>query len=216
MKFFLFFIFSTAEYIAIFFLTFKMFSMVFKQYTKQVLVSAMIMTLISYFLRKYNLGVYDVMIQLLLFVLFLRLIFRIHTYYSLTMSFAYIVYVITQILIILVLKETLLIDKILSIDSYGAYIIQSLTILSAFLLGMIVKNKELNYNFVPTNLFEKVKLRGDNLMIAALLIIEIAIIGFAYYWYSTNFSYKFLFISLILFIFAGILMRLYNKKEYVI
>lgn len=209
----LFMIFSTIEYCCIFLLTFRLFSFNTKQFSKEIIFTSLCLTVVSYFLRSLNLGIVDIFIQITLFVLFLRVLFRVHFFYSLVMSYGYIFYVIIQIGLFSALNITHILNYIMSSNSVSTYIIQTLTVLVAGLISLFLKKTDFRFSFVPTSLNVKIQYKGRNLYLLALMIIEIFFLVGSFYYYVNNFNHYFFLIALIFFILAGIVLYLLNKKE---
>lgn len=210
----LFFLLSFFEYVAIYYLTFRLFSFEFRFYTKQICLSSFLLTFISYLFRMYSFGFLDVFLQIVIFIFLLRYLFRIHLYYSVLVSYGYITYVIMQILIFTLLDSLQLLDNILSIESTGTYIIQVVSIAAAFLVGVLLAKTHFRFSFVPTAHYGNVALRGNNLSVFLLTIFEILILGASYSYYTTNFNKLYFLFVLILFVLAVVILYLLNKKEF--
>jgi hypothetical protein len=211
---FLFFLFSILEAFTVYYLTFVMFSFIARHFWIEALIGSILLTTVSYFMRGHSLGIFDVMLQPLLFILTLATLFRNRLFYSVILSFAFITYIMIQINVITGLKITTLIDTWVSPYDFGGYIIQALSILTTLLLIFIMKKFHLRYSFIPTSRRAKVPVNISNLLPACLIISEILSLGLSYYWYKYSFDWIYFFCSIIMFLIALYIMKLLNKKEY--
>jgi hypothetical protein len=211
---FLFFLFSILETLTIYYLTFVMFSFIARHFWMEALIGSILLTVVSYFMRGHSLGIFDVMLQPLLFILTLATLFRNRLFYSVILSFAFITYVILQIIVIMGLKVTTLIDKWVSPYDFGGYIIQSLSILTTLLLILFMKRFHLRYSFIPTSRKAKVPINLSNLLPPCLIISEILSLGISYYWYKYSFNWIYFSCSIIMFLIALYVMKLLNEREY--
>jgi hypothetical protein len=211
---FLFFLFSILETLTIYYLTFVMFSFIARHFWIESLIGSILLTVVSYFMRGHSLGIFDVMLQPLLFILTLATLFRNRLFYSVILSFAFITYVILQIIVIMGLKVTTLIDKWVSPYDFGGYIIQSLSILTTLLLILFMKRFHLRYSFIPTTRKVKVPINISNLLPPCLIISEILSLGISYYWYKYSFNWIYFSCSIIMFLIALYVMKLLNEREY--
>lgn len=205
---------SVLEYMAIYYLTFRLFSFQFKPYLRHTVITSILLTLVSVLIRYFASGVVDVFVQVVLFTIVLRTVFRVHWFYSVTMSFGYILYTIVQILFLSALNLLGLLDRILSAVSTGAFIIQGATIVSAVVISELLRIFDLRFTFVPTNVYEKVSLSGRNMLIVLLAALEIMVMTCVMYWYQTDFGNAFLGITLALFAFAVLTLIILFRKEY--
>lgn len=210
----LFFIFSIIEASFNFVLTFILFSFDPKRYIKEILLSAAALSTVSYLMRNLDLGMFDVMLQVVLFALVINFVFKVHISFAICMSFGNIVYLLLQVIVIEVLKNTGLIETWVSHYSFGANIIQSLTFVLALVVMWVLKHYDFRFSFVPTSPYVKVSFNQLNVLILSLIVVQVFMTGFMYYWYTTNFGNTFFFIVLAFFAIAAFVMYLLNKKEY--
>ncbi len=211
---FLFFLFSIAETFIIYYLMCTMFSFKLSQYWKEALLGSIILTTISYFMRGYSLGIFDVMLQPLLFILSLIILFRIRIFYSTAMSFSFITYVMLQITVIMGLKVSGLIEIWVSHNDFGVYIIQSLSIFFTYILVLILRKYDLRYSFVPSSKQAKVPSNKSNVLLVSLIFAEIFALGISYYWWQHSFNWVYFVCSILMFVIAAYVMKLLNNKEY--
>jgi hypothetical protein len=209
----LFFLFSILETLTIYYLTFVMFSFIARHFWIEALIGSILLTVVSYFMRGHSLGIFDVMLQPLLFILTLTTLFRNRLVYSVILSFAYITYVMIQITIIMGLKITTL-DKWVFLYDFGIYVIISLSILSSLLLISIMRKYHLRYSFIPTSRKAKYPINVSNILPLCLIISEILTLGLSYYWYNYSLNWIYFSCSIFMFLVALYIMRLLNKKEY--
>lgn len=208
----LFFLFSMMEYMAVFYLSFALFSIVFKHFIPQLLISSFVLTCSSFIMRSLKLDMYDVLLQILIFILLIRFVFRINGYYAVIISFGYICAVVIQMVSFNLLYQVGLLGQISSFSG-GTYIIQTISALLVVLLAVFLKKKDWRYSFVPTKVHIKVSLTWLNSLLLLFVLLEISIIVISYYYFLNAFSPSHGIFALILFLVAGALPYLLLKRE---
>lgn len=214
MSVFLFFLFSILETYTIYILTMVMFTFRVKDYWWESLAGSVVLTIISYFMRNQSLGIFDVMLQPVLFIFILVLLFRIRAFYATLLSFSYITYVMLQLTIIMILKVTGLIEIWVSPYDFGGNVIQSMSILISVVLIVLMHEFDWRYSFVPTTKKTLVKMNNANVLLVALIAAEIVSLGFFYYFYRYNFNLTFFLMSVVMFTVTWLVMKMLNKKEF--
>lgn len=207
-----FFVFSMLEYLAVFYLSFSLFSIVYKHFVPQLLISSLILTCTSFVMRSLELDIFDVMLQIVIFIFLMRFVFRINTYYAVVVSYGYICAVVIQMISFNVLFHLGLLGKITSFSG-GAFIIQSITIGICLCVGELLRAKDWRYSFIPTKLHINVGWNWINLLLLIFVFIEISIIVVSYYYFLYAFSLTHGIFTIVLFIVAGSILYFLEKRE---
>lgn len=151
-------VFSILETSAMFYLAFKVFKI--DIYPFEIVFAGLLMAFISYVLRHdYELVLTDVAVQYLLTFCFLWLLFKIHVFYAIVMTaLTYLTYMFIQSTCYFLLKITGLYYLGLPNTPIGVYILQLISAMIAFNIGIYIGKKRKGFDFVPDKQNVKVKI----------------------------------------------------------
>jgi hypothetical protein len=183
MKFVLFTLFSSAEYVAIFILMFTLFRFRFKGYRKQIALTSLILCYVSYTMRLDGMANITTIIQFILCILLVWMLFQVQLFYAAIMSFsAFFGYGVIQSLIVLITSE-LGIIKISDINenSVTGYGLQLGTAILFSSIGWIIRKKNMGFDFVPTSSHGRIRYTKLNLIFLLAMIICTLGISFTFY-----------------------------------
>jgi hypothetical protein len=216
MKFVLFTLFSSAEYVAVFILMFTLFRFRFKGYRKQIALTALILSYVSYTMRIDGMENITTIVQFILCVLLVWMLFQVQLFYALIMSFsAFLGYGVLQSLIVLVSSE-LGILKIsdISQNSLTGYGLQISTALIYSCIGLIIRKKNKGFDFVPTSKYGRIRYTKLNLFF--MLVMIFCTLGFCFAVYLIkNMDIEGNIILFIVFVIGfSFLLYLSNRKEW--
>jgi hypothetical protein len=186
MEFILFMLFSTLETAAMYYLMFRIYK--FDIYALSIFFTSLIASYISYTLRvHYQLPGVDMLVQILLMTAFVWLLFRVPLFYAALMTgTAYISYILIQLAYYLALNTSGLIATVPQLDAAGTYLMQSLSLLTAWWIGWIVHRRGKGFSFVPHNPNEKVVLDRRSMILLYLYVPALLCAGLLYYLISTS------------------------------
>jgi len=183
MKFVLFTLFSSAEYVAIFILMFTLFRFRFKGYRKQIALTSLILCYVSYTMRLDGMESFTSIIQFILLFLLVWILFQVQPFYAAIMAFAaFFGYGLIQGLIVLLyINVGLLNMSEINYDSYKGYMLACSTSLIASLIGWLIRKKNMGFDFVPTSTHGKMKYTKLNLLFISFIVISTLVMSFIYY-----------------------------------
>ncbi|WP_163854569.1 hypothetical protein [Paenibacillus elgii] len=141
MDFFIYLILGMLDTFAILALAFKFYRFPFFEYIKEVLVMCILITLSSYIVRvEFNLGVLDLIVQLLLYIFFFRRIIKVRLKASIALSLLYFVYGALSYGFYFIYRAFSIVSPGVVDQSTGpeAYLMQLTTSLSALLISWIM------------------------------------------------------------------------------
>ncbi len=167
--------FSSLEYIAIFLLMFALFRFrVYRSYIAKMAVVCLVLSYFDYTMRTvYDLASLSVLIQLLIWIVFLALLFQIHIFYASVMAItANTFYFSIQYALLSILQWTgiLAYEKIFYIFPM-VDVLPFLSALLAVLFSREIRTKNWGFAFVPDSANIKVKFNVENLMFFLFLAI---------------------------------------------
>lgn len=162
-EFLLFMLFSVFECYSMYFLMFKVFKI--DIFHKEIIFSSILMSGISYFVRiDYSFASLDLFLQITLMFLLVWMLFRIHFFYAIVMTITtYQAYATIQIGLY----------YILSIKKYShssVYLLQVISAATIFLIGWVVAQKRLGFDFIPDTPNYRLVLKTKDKILFALTI----------------------------------------------
>jgi hypothetical protein len=175
-------IFSILETSAMFYLMFKVFKI--DLFPGQILFASAIMAFTSYTLRTfYEQPVIDIFVQNLLMLCFVWMLFRIHIFYAVIITgMTYHTYSIIQF------SYYSLLDKMGFFNSSIPYILntstfalQSISALTAILIGWLVYNKRKGFDFIPDKPSGRIRLNPRDKVLFAISLPSSFIFTFTVY-----------------------------------
>lgn len=187
MKFVLFTLFSSAEYVAIFILMFTLFRFRFKGYRKQMALTSIILCYVSYTMRLEGMENITSIVQFILLFLLVWMLFQVQPFYAAIMSFtAFFAYALIQSLIVLLYFEIgFLKMSEINYDTYKGYILACSSVLIASGIGWLIRKNNKGFDFVPTSAHGKMKYTKLNLVFTFLIVISTLVMSFMYYFTSS-------------------------------
>jgi hypothetical protein len=217
MKFVLFTLFSSMEYVATFILMFTLFRFRFKGYRKQIALTSLILCYVSYTMRFDGMANITTIVQLILFFLLIWMLFQVQVFYAAIMSFtAFIGYGIVQILIVLItLNLGMLEIADLRENTLKGYVIQLGTAVIYASIGWIIRKKNWGFSFVPTSNYGRIKYTQLNMIFMLVMIISTIAMLFTIYAINNNRSIEASVILLAIFVIIfSVMLYLSNRKDW--
>ncbi|MEX2460190.1 MAG: hypothetical protein WD469_02620 [Paenibacillaceae bacterium] len=217
MKFVLFTLFSSAEYVAIFILMFALFRFRFKGYRKQIALTSIILCYVSYTMRIDGMENITTIVQFILLFILVWMLFQVQVFYAAIMSFtAFFGYGLIQGIVVLIFSMLGLL-KISDIqeNSLTGYTLQIGTAIIFSSIGWLIRKTNKGFDFVPTSIHGRMKFTKINLFFLFVLIISSILLAFAYYIINNykNTEDSIIFI-IILVISIAMLLYLSNRKDW--
>jgi len=180
------------ESIAMFCLMLAMFRFSMRNYLFHMLVAAIVMAQTSYLTRfEFGLDSLTPLFMLVWFMIFIRMVFRIHLFYVLLMVVSgYLGYLIIQSAILLVLQIGFSLEEITG-TLFRVKMIQIAGSVITFFCAYWLLKRRVGFSFVPDRIDEKVEMTGVNLIILLVSIVGCLFIsGVAYIFINVNFLYS--------------------------
>lgn len=169
-----FFLFSFIEFTAMLTLILSLFLFNLRAFRSHILFSAFMLTQASYLLRiGAEFASFAMFVQLIMIVLFFRLMFQIQWFYASLMGvIGYIVYVIMQATIILItslITPYSFSDIVNSTPDNIGYVVQTLTAIFSLLLAWLLLRVRIGFSFIPDTESVKVHLNFENLLFLSIM-----------------------------------------------
>ncbi|BCG60058.1 hypothetical protein PUR_34830 [Paenibacillus sp. URB8-2] len=188
MDFVLFLAFSILETCSMFYMLFRIFKI--DLYPKEFIFVGFILGFFSYVLRHdYNLVLVDIAFQYILTFCFLWLLFRIHIFYSTIMTgMAYQAYFLIQSLYYLILN----LSNFYSLNSFytiSTYILQTVSAITAFLIGRYISKKRKGFDFIPDKPNGKIPIMTREKILFALSLPSILLFPLIYSFATNHLDY---------------------------
>jgi hypothetical protein len=129
------------------------------------------MAFISFVLRTvYAIPDYDVLVQMILFFAFIWMLFRIHVYYAVILTgMGYQAYFLIQTLLFFLMDRLgAFSSQLPNVLSIFTYLLQLLSALTAYLIGLYVYKKRKGFDFIPDKHYGRLRLRSRDKVLFAL------------------------------------------------
>lgn len=167
---------SLIDYLAAFYLMFRLFSFHFKWYVKEIIFTCTLLTFVSYSMRfGFDLGWFDPFVQYVSWFLLLWLIFKIQPFYAIIMTSAYTMQGVYQFIIFIIFSMSgMFVDG--AVTELQAYLVVLIASSLTVLTGYVIHIKNWRVTFVPTDPV-KVHMTGYNLFVLSLVLIQIMLVG---------------------------------------
>jgi hypothetical protein len=217
MKFVLFTLFSSAEYVATFILMFTLFRFRFKGYRKQIALTSLILCYVSYTMRIDGMANITTIVQFILFFLLVWMLFQVQVFYAAVMtSTAFIGYGIVQSLIILITSNLGILEIAdISENSSTGYALQASTAVIYASMGWLIRKKNSGFSFVPTSNYGRIKYTKINMIFMLVMIISTITISLVLYVINNNRNIEGnVIIFTILVIIFSVMLYLSNRRDW--
>jgi hypothetical protein len=217
MNFVLFTLFSSAEYVSIFILMFTLFRFRFKGYRKQIALTAVILSYVSFTMRMDGMQNVTTIMQVVVLFLLVWMLFQVQVFYAAIMSFsACFGYGVVQGLIVLVTSELgLLKISDISENSLTGYGLQISTAIVYSLIGWIIRKNNMGFDFVPTSKNARIRYTKLNLFFLLVMITSILVLFFTIYLINNYSNIEGSLILVIIYVIGfSVLIYLSNRKEW--
>lgn len=174
--------------LAVMVLMFKLYRFPLKEYRTEIVLMAVWVSLTSYLIRMV-LGIteIDIVVQIVLYILFMRLCIKTKLFYSAVISLTGLVgYIAIQMIIIYVLNVTGITapSDVQENTGIGTYLIQVTSILFVYIIGYLLFAFNLGFSFIirpPHEMSIKVQMTRLNKGIVLALILSIAVLCTTFY-----------------------------------
>jgi hypothetical protein len=208
--------FSTLENIGIIVLLLSIFKYRVFDYTPQILLTSLIMSMISHTMRfEFNHSNFVPLMIIFSLFLFIWIAFRVSFYYALIIT---VVGFIASSLLQAILLYSLQFIGVLSLKtveipySLEGYMLQATTVLVSFFISFVLRRKNIGFNWVPYSRTAKFTLKGDNIILFIVTITSVFAIGLLFYLYLSG-DLKIVAISILFLILLTLLFYLSGKQE---
>jgi hypothetical protein len=214
MKFVLFTLSSSAEYVAIFILMFTLFRFRFKGYRKQIALTSIILCYVSYTMRLDGMENITSIVQFILLFMLVWILFQVQPFYAAIMSFtAFFGYGLIQgFIVLLYIKMGFLKMSEINYDTYKGYVLASSTVLIASAIGWLIRKNNKGFDFVPTSAHGKMKYTKLNLVFISFIVISTLVMSFIFY-ITNNLKSAEDYVIFVTILVASVSMLLYLAKK---